>query len=377
MNENWCEIVDILKDAIDNNYSKQNFTNAVENCLRILGWRKTNGSLITEYKLSNNSTIDIVLSKLCDENRHFNFLPVFIEEKGNLPTLSTVNFAMKELETNVALCLGKYINLLYYNTENIICKTEIPLDQTDKDGIEISELLTAKNFDKLLLQKYITSLLERNNTTLKLRQDIEQIASSERKLRSIFSDYLIQQGYDSKLVEQEITNFRISVSMRPSYTTRNIYSQNKKDTTRYSFNGSPFYPKKKFVLAIIKQYVNDHPNITYDELEKTFPSRIISRKRGIIRPLSMVQEWIARNPDLKSRFFLEPEELITLKDGIKYTIYNQWGLGPFDKFLQIVPSMYIVKSDKDNNSEQAIDSLHESGIKISEKSLLSFTKKKN
>ena len=49
MNENWFEIVEILRNTLDSNYSKAEFVSAVENCFRVLGWRKTNGSLIKNY----------------------------------------------------------------------------------------------------------------------------------------------------------------------------------------------------------------------------------------------------------------------------------------------------------------------------------------
>lgn len=63
MNENWFEIVEILRNTLDSNYSKAEFVSAVENCFRVLGWRKTNGSLIKNYNLPNGSNVDIVLSK--------------------------------------------------------------------------------------------------------------------------------------------------------------------------------------------------------------------------------------------------------------------------------------------------------------------------
>ena len=79
MNENWFEIVEILRNTLDSNYSKAEFVSAVENCFRVLGWRKTNGSLIKNYNLPNGSLIknynlpngsnvDIVLSKTYGEN---------------------------------------------------------------------------------------------------------------------------------------------------------------------------------------------------------------------------------------------------------------------------------------------------------------------
>lgn len=136
-----------------------------------------------------------------------------------------------------------------------------------------------------------------------------------------------------------------------------------------------FYTQKRFVLTVIKQYVN----ITYDELEKIFPSNMISKKRGVIRPLSVVQEWMKTNLDLSTRYFLETDELITLNDGLKYVVYNQWGLKQFTKFLEIAQSMYIVNSDKNNNDvkKDITEHSHESVLKISNESLQSFVKRKN
>ena len=116
-----------------------------------------------------------------------------------------------------------------------------------------------------------------------------------------------------------------------------------------------------------------------NELERVFPSGIISKQRGVIRPLSVVQEWMKDNADLSSRYFLESDELITLNDGLQYTVYNQWGLKQFNKFLEIAQSMYIVNSDKKNNDviDDIPEHLHKSVLQISKESLQSFVKKKS
>ena len=104
-----------------------------------------------------------------------------------------------------------------------------------------------------------------------------------------------------------------------------------------------------------------------------------SKQRGVIRPLSVVQEWMKDNADLSSRYFLESDELITLNDGLQYTVYNQWGLKQFNKFLEIAQSMYIVNSDKKNNDviDDIPEHLHKSVLQISKESLQSFVKKKS
>ena len=380
MNENWSEIVEILKNSLDDNYSKSELIFAVENCFRILGWRKANGSLVKKYSLSNSSTIDIVLSKYNKECAQFELIPVFVEEDGLNIKIETIDSVMKELLSDAALSFGKRIIFFYHNPQNMICKKEISLEQEDIDGIQMSDLFLYQRFNKSLVQEYITSLNEKNDPLVKLRLDIRRLMDDKMIVKSIFSDFLEHLGHDRAIIEEEMHNFEISILSNPS-NTRNLInpSQNTKDTTRYSFNGSPFYPKKRFVLAVVKQYVNDHPDITYDELERIFPSEMISKKRGVIRPLSVVQEWIQNNPDLSSRFFLETEELITLSDGLQYTIYNQWALKQFNKFLEVARYIYVVNSDKNikEEKEYITEQLCESVLHISKESLESFVKKKS
>lgn len=86
MNENWFEIVEILRNTLDSNYSKAEFVSAVENCFRVLGWRKTNGSLIKNYNLPNGSNVDIVLSKTSTKNAS---KEIVLENRMEMPILLT------------------------------------------------------------------------------------------------------------------------------------------------------------------------------------------------------------------------------------------------------------------------------------------------
>lgn len=381
MNENWFEIVEILRNALDSSDSKSELIYAVENCFRILGWRKTNGSLIENYNLANGFNIDIVLSKTYEGSVQSDYIPVFIQSgESKFNEIDNVSFAMDELLADAAISFGNSIKFFYHNTQNIICKKEILLEESNHEGIQITDLLLFQHFNKSLVHDYITSINAKNEVLAKLRSDIERISEDKSLLKSIFTDFLEQQGYDRTMIEEEMQDVEIFVSRKQSCLKKvENHSVATKDTTRFSFNGSQFYPKKRFVLAVVKQYIKEHPNVTYNELERVFPSSIISRRRGVIRPLSVVQEWMKNNSDLSSRYFLESDELITLNDGLQYTVYNQWGLKQFNKFLEIAQSMYIVNSEKKNSDvkEDITEHLHKSVLQISKESLQSFVKKRS
>lgn len=120
------------------------------------------------------------------------------------------------------------------------------------------------------------------------------------------------------------------------FTQSNTQNYQSKDYTKYSFDGKHFYGKGRFVLEFIRNYINEHPNISFYELEKIFPPETHSRSLGVIRTLSHVNEMIATIcPDWGNRFFLKKNDIITLKDNTKIVINSQWGKTNIENFLKI------------------------------------------
>ena len=65
-------------------------------------------------------------------------------------------------------------------------------------------------------------------------------------------------------------------------STMKIVKKTKKDRKLVSFNGVK-YGKGRVVLAIVTQYVKDHPGLTYANLKEVFPDSLHSL--GIVKPL--------------------------------------------------------------------------------------------
>lgn len=124
-------------------------------------------------------------------------------------------------------------------------------------------------------------------------------------------------------------------------------NENKKshqDRTKYSIDGGEPLNKRRFVWAVVKKYVEQHPDVTYDELVHSFPPSLShSPLHGVFQPLELIEKKILKQPDLKKRFMLGPDEIITLSDGIQITVYNQWGTN-FDGFLRVAQRLFEVKS---------------------------------
>lgn len=110
-----------------------------------------------------------------------------------------------------------------------------------------------------------------------------------------------------------------------------IESVKNRDYTKYYFNGQKF-GKNRLVLAVIKDYVEKNPKITFSQLKAVFPDTLQGRE-------TFTTESIAKNKRDR-RNFIEPEELITLTDET-IAVSTQWGVGNINKFLDHCKQMKI------------------------------------
>lgn len=97
----------------------------------------------------------------------------------------------------------------------------------------------------------------------------------------------------------------------PTYNTR--------DSTKYMFDGAR-YGKNRLVLAIVKKYVDSHPNISSDELISTF-DKSLQGSLGVVRTVQDVKQSYT---DSERRFFLRPNEVIDTSTE-QCAVCTQWG----------------------------------------------------
>jgi RecB family endonuclease NucS len=114
--------------------------------------------------------------------------------------------------------------------------------------------------------------------------------------------------------------------------TNTYFKQNSaKDYSKYEFRGKE-YKKNRYVLAVLKTYVEEHPSITFAELKSVFPDKLIyPNKLGVFTTQKEAEEIVARTG--RTRHFLKPEELIHLTDQT-ISVCNQWGTGNIENFAQ-------------------------------------------
>ena len=205
-----------------------------------------------------------------------------------------------------------------YEAIEMLRALELPVSDEQLEGIA--------KLEKEYLQKEIIPLM---------KQEMEPHVT---KLKSKFQMEVTfdkEGGLTMQLTEQ--------VDRIPASNKRDSDSVSTRDTSKYSIDGGEPLKKRRFVLAVVRKYVEGHPGITYEQLKERFPDSLSgSPLHGVFRPYEEIQLKLQNQPDLVKRFFLEPEDLITLSDGTRLTVYNQWGQH-FPNFLEVAKQLHEVE----------------------------------
>jgi len=91
-----------------------------------------------------------------------------------------------------------------------------------------------------------------------------------------------------------------------------------KDQSTYYYKGDQ-HGKGQLVLACLKQFISDRRAITLDNLQRIFP-KSVNKHYDIVADVKSAK----RASTSRARYFLD--DPITLRDGSKVVICNQWGI---------------------------------------------------
>ena len=129
MNEIWIEIVESLQTCYKENTSEKEYQHEIENCLKILGWKKSNGTMESQYTLQIGSTNtirpDLLLRKANANEELQAVLPIEIKRPQNTYNEKYANQLisyMRQLRINVGLFIGENIQF-YYDVPNNMDQT--------------------------------------------------------------------------------------------------------------------------------------------------------------------------------------------------------------------------------------------------------------
>lgn len=364
---NWNEIVDILSSNITYDISEEIYQREIISCLRMLGWRSKEGTLKEQVTLpiGNNNSIrpDIVLYK-----DNLPVLPIEIKRPTNISSSKEekqLMSYMRQLKLNIGLYIGNNIQLYYDDPSDIdlpICVLKAEFKENDENGISLCKMLTYDTFNLNEIEKNCKKLYENtiNKNCLQNKlNDFLSIENIDENIKTLIKNKFMAEGFDEEILENELNNFSIEVKSNKTIpyhlNTKPItdikhnqnYNNISKEKTQFSIDGVNYFGVGPFVHHVVKQYVIDYPNITFEELKFIFPPHLSKIKNGVIMTLTSFEKLLEEKPDLKRRYFLQEKRIITLKDHTKIIVCNQWGNSGNDKpyfqgFLKHIEKIYKI-----------------------------------
>jgi len=109
----------------------------------------------------------------------------------------------------------------------------------------------------------------------------------------------------------------------------------KKDTSKYNFKENKNLGKGKLVLAVIKDYVDTHPGISFEELLLAFPpDKKFHTTYAIIAKVEEIEE------KAQARYYMKDIDRINLSD-TSVAVCNQWGITNIGAFFDVCKKLGI------------------------------------
>ena len=103
-----------------------------------------------------------------------------------------------------------------------------------------------------------------------------------------------------------------------------------RDKTKYIIDGRTCL-KNRLVLEVVKKYVVEHSGITFNALRDVFYDKL-QGSFGVVRMKSDIEQ------QKQIRYFYKDADTITLVDGTKVVVSNQWGKDNIKAFVVLAKS---------------------------------------
>ena len=224
MNENWLEIVSILRPHFENDSTEDIYQRDIEACLQIMGWKRHNRSMLSQYSLPIGNNNNIRLDILLRENEG-NMLPIEVKRPSNVCNErqeQQLMSYMRQLRLNVGMYIGEKIRLFYDNpadSMDAVCVFSARIDGSDANGEKLCELLNYSSFDKEVFEEFCKEEYNKMQTRRSLHQQFLEYFSTENgvsNIQSLIKEKFLTDGYEDFAIDEMLKMLQLSVSYTPN-----------------------------------------------------------------------------------------------------------------------------------------------------------------
>ena len=119
------------------------------------------------------------------------------------------------------------------------------------------------------------------------------------------------------------------------------------EKTKFQFNGQTYSVKGRLCHAIVKYYVEQHPNVTLKDLQKTFNSSA----NMIVATPDMALTVKDSAGKAGGNYYMKEIDIITIKNG-QVVVWNYWPERFFEPFMKQVKALGMNVVCDANDSEE-------------------------
>lgn len=350
MQEKWNLFVYSLLEDKKKGVEEAIYHKTIEHQFQQLKWMPYKGEICHKLNIpiGNNGCIqpDILITK--DGKKQFVIEvkhPQHIQIAKDRDQLVSY---MRQLKLEIGIYIGEHIEIFYDKpkSENAVSVLTIPLELDNKRGERFVELFSRERFS----QEAIIQFCEEHIKEMRHQESLNKIkenllGQAQQQITECVKMYLIEK-YGNTFSESDIVDMletieftatlKGSLQQNTTIISKTVSqrqwadtpkSDSSHDNTQYSINGSTFLNKRRFVLQLVKVYVEQHPSLTFLELEQIFTPRL-QGSHGVIRPIAHIRE------KEHNRYFMKDNELLHSADGIGFAVCSQWGIFNITKVVE-------------------------------------------
>ena len=331
---NWSNICKILRHA--QNFSEMAYQDFIKELILEdkLGWHS---SQITEQmSLQLGSTERLVPDLLVRKDEHNSFIievkkPGHKKTKGNIEQLVSY---MKQMEIPVGIYWGDEVEV-YWKTIgdgsaplrllilnfNVLCE----------DGDTFVSLFSEVNYSLDAMRAFKEECEAKKKFDSDVNNLLEEITAPEfnETVKSLISNYFLNKGLDEDVVKTVMNKALLCITGKreEEATDRAALIHSLPMENTYQTRSRMSVGARPFAYNLMRQIIDKNRNLSFVDLYALF------KKRNYVEEVAAIDE------KRMDRWFLLPDEIMTLSDGTKVAISNQWGFNNGSK-----PKMDLLRS---------------------------------
>lgn len=351
----WQEFCYDLIEARKDDVLEDKYQDIVESNLRQLGWSKVRGEICPKERInvgSHNQIEPDITIKMSNQ-------PVFVIELKRPSNIinprqeQQLLSYMRLRKTTFGLYIGDEIRLYYDTNEDLptmVWRTDIALDAVC--GGEFVDYFSHDTFNR----KRIEDLCWVKANSIKSNKIMDGFKDAlsnnqDAAIKQVLADYFVETKKCDKDVVMECLN-SISFCIKPSshaasdltssikssgiVVSQEASQSGERDTTKFSLDGGAnYFGKGKFVREVVAHFMEQNPNMTFEQLVQIFPDNL-QGSYGVLRTLESINDSTHDKGDLKRRYVMSDDLILTSADGIRFAVSNQWGRYNFVNILELL-----------------------------------------